>query len=120
MKITIVFAMLVFGGVASAHHSAAMFDYPKVLTLAGTVREFQFNNPHCYIQLLVTDATGGVTEWSIEMGAPTHLFRAGWKPNTLKVGDKISVTLTPLRNGGNGGEFKSAVRSDTGESIGGQ
>lgn len=105
---------------AFAHHSGAMFDYPNVVTLSGTVREFQFTNPHGYIQLLVPDKTGATQEWSIEMGAPAHLFRAGWKPTTLKAGDKITVTLTPMRAGGMGGEFKSAVWTLTGAAVGSQ
>ena len=74
---------------ASAHHSPVMFDTSKQITLDGTVRQFQFTNPHCYIQLVVDG-----TEWSLEMGAPVYLANRGWKPSTLRPGDKIRVTAS--------------------------
>jgi Family of unknown function (DUF6152) len=94
-----------------AHHSAALFDHEKQRTLSGTVKEFQFTNPHCWIQLLVSDGDG-TAEWNIEMGSPAHLIRAGWKRNTLKPGDKIAVVINPLREGANGGGFVSAIGVD--------
>ena len=100
------------------HHSQAMFDTSRKVTLSGTVREFQFSNPHCYIQVLVPiQGTSGTVEWSVEMGAPTHLLRAGWYPNTLKPGDKITVVFMPLRDGGKGGHYVSATWAD-GKPIG--
>ena len=84
---------------ASAHHSPVMFDQTKTITLEGTVREFQWTNPHCYIQLVDT----GGTEWSMEMGAPIYLMNRGWKKSTLHAGDKIRITGAPLRSGANGG-----------------
>lgn len=99
-----------------AHHSQAMFDERTVM-LSGTVKEFQFTNPHCYIQLLVP--TGGADEeWSIELGAPAHLIRGGWKPKTLKPGDKIVVVLNPLKDGNKGGHYQSGTWAD-GTAIGG-
>ncbi|HEY6455045.1 MAG TPA: DUF6152 family protein [Steroidobacteraceae bacterium] len=71
-----------------AHHSGAMFNQDKQITLAGTVKQFQWTNPHCWIQVTVP-GDGSSTEWSIQMGAPTELFRGGWRPRTLKAGDKI-------------------------------
>jgi hypothetical protein len=109
-------ATALLGTRALAHHSASMFDVGKQATLAGTVREFQFTNPHCWIQLLVSTADG-TAEWSIEMGSPAHLMRAGWKPNTLKPGDKITIVFHPLREGTNGGSFVSAL-GDDGRAIG--
>jgi hypothetical protein len=101
---------------AAAHHSGAMFDDTKSTTIAGTVKSFQWTNPHCWIQILVP---GGQTptEWSIEMGSPSQLFRGSWKPGTLKVGDKIRVVIRPMRDGTNGGLFVSATRDD-GQAIG--
>ena len=86
------------------------------MTLSGTVKVFQFTNPHCWIQLLVSTGDS-TTEWSIELGSPAHLIRAGWKPNTLKPGDKITVIVNPLREGANGGGFVSATGVD-GKPIG--
>jgi hypothetical protein len=105
---------------ASAHHSHAMFDSGKQVTLVGTVKEFQWNNPHCWIQLLVADpnnADAAPVEWSVEMGAPIQLIRHGWKPSSLKPGDKITLVINPLRDGRPGGEIVSATGPD-GKPIG--
>src|SRR5215510_10290906 len=66
---------------AAAHHSGAMFDDTKSVTLVGTVKVFQWTNPHCWIQLLVPDKSGTV-EWSVELGAPFEVYRAGLRPST--------------------------------------
>lgn len=97
---------------AQAHHSFGMFDQTKVMTLTGTVREFQWTNPHCYIQLTAKDASGNATEWSLEMGAPMYLYANGWRPSTLKAGDKITVTLNPLKSGKAGGVVIDATMAD--------
>jgi hypothetical protein len=96
---------------ASAHHSSAMYDMQNQLALSGTVKDFQFTNPHCWIQLLV-GAQPSREEWSIQMGAPVHLIRSGWKPTTLKPGDAVTVILHPMRNGSRGGVFVSMTTSD--------
>jgi hypothetical protein len=93
-----------------AHHSAAMFDEQKSVTVRGTVRLFQWTNPHCWIQMLVS-GPGEPTEWSIEAGSPSQLYNKGWKPGTLKAGDKIVVVIHPMRDGKNGGVFVSATDS---------
>jgi len=97
---------------AQAHHSQAMFDNGRLLTLNGTVKEFQFTNPHCYIQLLVADADGSTDEWSVELGAPAHLLRGGWKVKTLRPGDRITVVINPLRDGVKGGHYLSGTWAD--------
>lgn len=97
---------------APAHHSAAMFDQARSRELTGTVRQFQWTNPHCYIQLLVRNANGEDEEWSIEMAAPMHLYGQGWRPTTVKPGDRIKVKIHPLRNGDKGGEIEDAVTLD--------
>ena len=97
---------------AQAHHSEAMFDQAKRISLTGTVREFQWTNPHCYIQLLVMNDKGAEEEWSIEMAAPMHLAGQGWKKSTLKAGNRISVTIHPLRNGAKGGEVDAVTTPD--------
>ena len=93
---------------AYAHHSAAMFDDQKSVTLSGTVRIFQWTNPHCWIQLLVPGQAQPI-EWSVEMGSPSVLYNKGWKPKTLKEGDKIIVSIHPTRDGSNGGVFISGT-----------
>jgi hypothetical protein len=99
-----------------AHHSGAMFDDKESVTLNGTVKVFQWTNPHCWIQVLVPGRQEP-TEWSVEMGSPAQLFRGGWKPGTLKAGDKITVVIHPMRDGSKGGLFVSAIGAD-GKPIG--
>lgn len=97
---------------AAAHHSGAMFNYTESVTLTGTVKAFQWTNPHCWIQVLVPDQNGEV-EWSVEMGAPIELFRGGWRPGTLGAGDRITVVVHPLRDtAARGGLYVSATRAD--------
>ena len=86
-----------FAHTAVAHHSASMFDPDHKLTLTGTVRVFQWTNPHSYIQLVVPDKKGKSEEWSLEMAAPLYLQQRGWRPSTLKPGDMLTVTVSPLR-----------------------
>lgn len=102
-----------------AHHSPSMFEHGRELTLSGTVREFQWSNPHSYIQLVVTDDAGGRQEWSLEMGASIYLYNLGWRPSTVKSGDRITATVVPLRNGEPGGLLVDAKTPD-GQTIGGR
>ncbi len=111
-------AILLAGMPLLGHHSFAGFDLSKTVTLTGTVKEFQWVNPHSWIQLMVTDASGAAVEWSIEMSAPSSLVRQGWKPKMLKAGDQVTVTAHPLRDGRPGGSFVSAILAD-GTRIGG-
>lgn len=97
---------------AVAHHSGAMFDDTKSITLTGTVKQFQWTNPHCWIQLLVPAQNGPSVEWSVELGAPFELFRTGMRPTTLKAGDKITVVVRPIRDGSRAGLFVSATGPD--------
>jgi Family of unknown function (DUF6152) len=95
-----------------AHHSFAMFDRDKEVTLVGTVREFQWTNPHAFIEMDVPDSSGAAQKWSIELNSPNNLTRQGWKSTLLKPGDKISLTMNPLRDGKKGGLFVSVVLPD--------
>jgi hypothetical protein len=76
-----------------------MFDTAKRLTLSGTVTGFEWTNPHVYIELDAPDEKGAVKHWSVELGSPSILMQAGWKFSDVKVNDKISVVLNPLRSG---------------------
>ena len=100
-----------------AHHSPAMFDFSKELTLTGTVRLFQWTNPHSYIQLVVKPDEGPEQEWSLEMGANVYLYNLGWRPSTVKAGDTLTVIVVPLRNGGQAGLLVRATTAD-GKSLG--
>jgi hypothetical protein len=94
-----------------AHHSGAMYDAQRTDTLQGTVRTFQWSNPHCWIQLLVP--RDGVTlEWSVEMGSTAELYRSGWRPATVKPGDKVAIVVHPMRDGTLGAHFLSATGPD--------
>jgi hypothetical protein len=109
-------AALLFALPGLAHHSGAMFDSRASLTLTGTVKAFQWTNPHCWIQILVPGQQGP-TEWSVEMGSPSQLYRGGWKRGTVKPGDTITVVIHPMRDGTKGGLFVRAVGKD-GKPIG--
>jgi Family of unknown function (DUF6152) len=97
---------------ALAHHSFAMFDRDKEVVLTGTVREFQWTNPHAFIEVDVPGEKGVAEKWSVEMNSPNNLTRQGWKSSMLKAGDKVSVTINPLRDGKKGGLFVSVVLPD--------
>ena len=100
-----------------AHHSFAMFDQKKIVTLEGTVIEFQWTNPHAYIQVVAKDAQGRDVEWSMEMGAPMYLYARGWRPRSLRAGMEVKVTLNPLRSGKPGGVVRDVTTAD-GRTIG--
>jgi hypothetical protein len=98
---------------AVAHHSFAMFDALKIVQLEGTVKEFQWTNPHAWIVLNVKkDGDTNPTEWAIEMNGPTGLARQGWRPKTLTPGMDIKVHIHPLRDGKSGGQFLAVTFPD--------
>ena len=98
-------SLLATAGAAFAHHSSAMFDGNKVVTLVGEIKEFDWTNPHCAIVIEVPDGKGGVAEWSVEGGSPNTMVNHGWRRSILKPGDKVSITIFPLKNGEKGGTF---------------
>ena len=102
---------------AFAHHSFAMFDSTKNMTLDGTIKEFQWTNPHSWIQIVVKDAAGKDVEWSIEGGSPNGLARQGWKRTSLKPGDKAVAVVHPLKDGTAGGSLVTV--SVGGQQVGG-
>jgi Family of unknown function (DUF6152) len=101
-----------------AHHSFAMYEPTKTLTFKGTVKTFQWTNPHVILWVLVQpDGGGAAQEWSLETTSPGVLTRAGWTRQSLKAGDKVSVTLSPLRDGSRGGSLNSVTLLDTGQKL---
>jgi hypothetical protein len=84
---------------ALAHHSPAAFEAQKTVSLSGVVKEFRWQNPHTWIELTVPDASGKEVLWAVELTSPTYLIRAGWKSNTIKPGDKVTVVGRPLKSG---------------------
>lgn len=118
LRISYLLLLLLLPLAAQAHHSPSMFDGTE-LTLTGTVREFQWTNPHSYIQLVVESDDGSEQEWSLEMGANAYLYNLGWRPLTVKAGDKLIVKIQPLRNGKAGGLLVDATTAD-GKTLGGR
>jgi hypothetical protein len=94
---------------AVAHHSYAMFDMQATKTITGTVKDFEWTNPHTWLWVYVTNASGAQEQWGIEGMSPNFLGRRGWSRNTLKPGDKVTVDIHPLRNGERGGSFLSVT-----------
>jgi hypothetical protein len=113
----VLFASAMVAGIASAHHSDAMFEREKVLELSGTVKEFQFTNPHTWIQVDVKDEKGELTEWSLEWGSPNQLGRQGIRPSSFPAGTAVTIRTNPMRDGTPGGAFIGAKFAD-GKTIG--
>ncbi len=100
-----VLTMFASGG-ASAHHSFAMFDQSKQVTLQGTLKELQWTNPHIWVQVIAKDPVSGKdVEWSIEGGSPNGLTKRGWHHNSMKPGDQITMVIHPLKSGEHGGSL---------------
>jgi len=98
---------------AMAHHSFAMFDALKIVQLEGSVKEFQWTNPHAWILLNVSaEQSAAPVTWAIEMGGPTNLARQGWLPKTLTPGMPVKVHIHPLRDGKSGGQFLAVTFAD--------
>jgi hypothetical protein len=117
MAITLA-AVLAAGRPAAAHHSFAMYEPTKTLTFKGTVKSFQWTNPHVVVWVLVQpDGGGAAQEWSFETTSPGVLTRAGWTRQSLKAGDRVSVTFSPLRDGSHGGGLNSVTLLDTGQKL---
>ena len=96
---------------AVAHHSFAMFDQRQIMTLEGTVSDFQWTNPHAFIEIDVPQQ-GRVVHWSIELNSPNNLRRQGWDRNSLHAGERISLRMSPLRDGTKGGLFLDLEKAD--------
>ncbi len=94
---------------AVAHHSFAMFDQARTVVLKGVVTEMQWTNPHAFLHVQVDD--GGAV-WHIELNSPNNLRRQGWKSDSIKAGERVTVTINPLRDGTHGGLFVSVTLPD--------
>jgi hypothetical protein len=102
---------------AMAHHSPAAFEPTKTVTLAGTVKEFRWQNPHTWIEVMVPNEKGQDVLWAFELTSPTYLVRAGWKSNTLKPGDKVTIVGRPLRSGEPGSAIFTSVTLADGREL---
>ena len=111
--------VLVLGGIfasltapALAHHSFAMFDREKAVNISGVVKEYEWTNPHAWVHVMVAGAGGKAVEWSFEMQSIAQDTRAGWRADSVKPGDKISVEFHPLKDGTRGGQLMAATLAD--------
>jgi hypothetical protein len=110
-------AALATTGTALAHHSFAMFDPAKVVTLQGRVKEFRWVNPHVSLFVDVAGPGGEAGLWSVELTSPGNLTRLGWSRQSLKAGDRVAVEVNPLRDGQHGGGFRKATLLDNGQVL---
>jgi len=117
MKIILAFAVLLTLESAMAHHSFEMFDMTKVTTITGTIKDFQWTNPHTFTFIDVPNDKGGVDTWAIEGMSPNFLGRRGWTKHTLSPGDKVTITIAPLKDGQKGGTFLRATLADGREMV---
>ncbi len=108
----IAWVLLTATATASAHHSFAMFDMQKDLELRGVASSFTWESPHSWLQVVVQDPNPSPTEWSVEMGAPSMLYRRGLRPTSVKAGDRLTLVVHPLRDGRPGGSLVSVILAD--------
>jgi Family of unknown function (DUF6152) len=93
----------------AAHHGAASFDTTRELTLKGTVTEWIWANPHCFLKFDAKDDTGTVRNWAVEVSNPTDMTRLGWARTSFKGGDEVTVMLQPVKSGAPIGRLRSVV-----------
>ena len=103
-------AVAAFTAPALAHHSFAMFNAEQTITLEGTVKEFEWVNPHAWLRVMVNDEkTGTPALWALELSSPSRLVTMGMRADSVKPGDAVSVTFHPMKNGSRSGQFIQAV-----------
>ena len=105
-------AALACAAPALAHHSFSMFDAEKTVMVEGTVKEFEYVNPHAWLHVVAPDSSGKPAAWSIEMGGLNALMRSGWRADTVKPGDRVSVQIHPMKDGSRGGQYLTAKLPD--------
>jgi hypothetical protein len=117
LRFTLIATLVLYVGTAFAHHSPIVFDRTRQITIDGVVTEFKWSSPHSWIHLDVKDAKGVVSNWGVEMNPASLLARTGWKSTTIKPGDKVSITVYPLRNDEKGGQYVS-IKLPDGKTLG--
>ena len=105
-------AVVAAAATAAAHHSFAPFNLTTEKTLVGTIKSFDWTNPHTWIWIDVADEKGVVSTWGVEGMSPNYLQRRGWSKNTFKAGDKATIVVRPMRDGSSGGMFVRATLAD--------
>lgn len=115
MKVSFVFlaaALAAAPAPAFAHHSFAMFNREQFGSVTGVVKDYEWANPHVWIHVMATDETGVPREWGFEMQSIAQDSRAGWRPDSVKPGDKVTIEFHPLKDGTRGGQLTSAILSN--------
>src|SRR3984893_8314646 len=105
-------AALLFATPAFPHHSNVGFEVTKVITVTGIVKGFRWANPHTWVYLTVDDGKGGKIEWSCEGRAPCVLLRAGWTPKSIAVGEKVTIDMSPSKDGSNTSLIARVTKAD--------
>lgn len=109
VSVTVV-VVAAFAAPAVAHHSFAMFDSQKTVTMQGTVKELEWTNPHAWLRVMVNDEKSGkAVVWALEMSSPARLKTMGMNADSVKAGDAVSVTFHPMKDGTRGGQFVAAT-----------
>ena len=117
-RAALIAAVIGFAAPAYAHHSFAMYDQAKLVTLNGTIKDFQWSNPHSVIFVLLGGAGRPDDLWTVELPtSPGNLSRMGWSKHSLKPGDKVNIDVHPLRDGHHGGSLKKVTLVATGEVL---
>jgi hypothetical protein len=110
-------AVLVASASVLAHHGQTSYDREKVVTVKGTVTEWVWANPHCYLKLDVKDESGAVTHWVVETQNPVSMSKAGWSRRSFAAGDEVTITMQPVKTGAPMGLIRTAVLAN-GQTLG--
>ena len=105
-------ALSLFAVPAFGHHSFSMFDQTQLVSLSGTVTEFEWINPHAWLHVSVADESGSSQTWSFEGGGIGNLTAVGWKADSIAAGNQIEIAFHPLKDGGRGGQIRTIDFSD--------
>jgi Family of unknown function (DUF6152) len=97
---------------AAAHHSFSMFDRQKTVQLTGIVKQLEWMNPHTWLDLMVADKDGKAVLYPLEMQGTGQAEKNGWRPDTVKPGDRVSVMIHPLKSGSHGGQLLAVTLPD--------
>src|SRR5262245_9094868 len=117
LLLSVAAALLAAASPVAAHHSYSEFDTNAKVTLSGTVKEFQWTNPHSWMLVMVPNAKGEEEQWAVELNSVSILASLGWRPKTGLPGDKVEITFHPMRNGSHAGSYM-AIKLPNGKTMG--